>query len=122
MWNTRCPQAEQKSTLDASEEGKMSDNITRDELLKMIWGEPLLFPDTSVLAGMDFMNEIKKRFFEDVFDAIQKGKLVRVVHCRDCVYWEQDKESLADGDCTYHNNQARLYDDYCSFAERRGEE
>lgn len=53
----------------------------------------------------------------DMYNCHEVGELVR---CKDCVYWKEFDDCMPlVGECNYHNKEQMIYDDYCSYGEKR---
>jgi hypothetical protein len=60
-----------------------------------------------------------------IFDKVESGQLVEVVHCKDCKSWLRVSECRSDGWCKcleeYHDSERPCTekDHFCSYGERK---
>ena len=52
----------------------------------------------------------------------RKDGLVRVVRCKDCIYWQDNNGGYPHIMCRWNTDETPDPDDYCSWGERRDED
>lgn len=66
------------------------------------------------------IDEIKDLSLEEAEPILEEHNFVKVVRCKDCVYWEQATDN--SGNCNRAFEITAYEGDYCSYGERREDE
>lgn len=45
-----------------------------------------------------------------------------IIRCKDCKYWQDNNGGYFNDECRWWNEETPEPDDFCSYAERRGEQ
>lgn len=57
-----------------------------------------------------------------IVDAIPTVDAKIVVHCKDCIYWQDNNNGYPHKDCKWVCEETPDADDFCSYGERRTDE
>lgn len=62
------------------------------------------------------IDEIKDLTLEEAVPILEEHNFVKVVHCKDCIYWEQATDN--SGNCNRAFEITAYGGDFCSYGER----
>lgn len=72
-----------------------------------------------------------KELFKEGNDALKKAverlkelpsAEPEIIRCKDCKYWQDNNGGYFNDECRWWNEETPEPDDFCSYAERRGEQ